>query len=72
MSNNYLTKSFSIPLHINIGAVGKKCWEKELIFIWISRQMGEWEGERVYINNRPICKDCEYLADRLLQVNLFA
>lgn len=57
---------------INIGAVGKNCWEKELIFIWILGQMGEWQGERAYINNRPICKDCEYLADRLLQANLFA
>lgn len=34
--------------------------------------MGEWQGEKAYINNHPICKDCEYLADRLLGVNLFA
>lgn len=34
--------------------------------------MGEWQGERVYINNRPICKDCEYLADSLLRTSLFA
>ncbi len=52
--------------YINIVAIGKKCWEKELIFIWISGQMGEWQGERAYINNRSICKDCEYLVDRLL------
>lgn len=34
--------------------------------------MGEWQGEKAYINNRPICKVCEYLADRFLGVNLFA
>lgn len=58
--------------YINIGAVDKKCWKKGLIFIWILGQVDEWEGERAYINNRPICKDCECLADRLLWVNLFA
>ncbi len=57
--------------YINIVSVDKKYWEKELIFIWILGQMGEWQGERAYINNRPICKDCEYLAYRTLQVNLF-
>lgn len=28
-------------VYINIGAVDKKCWEKELIFIWILGQIGE-------------------------------
>ena len=52
--------------YINIGAVGKKCWEKGLIFIWILGQVDEWEGERAYINIISSCKDCECLADRLL------
>lgn len=33
--------------YINIVAVGEKCWEKKLIFIWISGQVGVWPGEEV-------------------------
>lgn len=68
----YAKKPKSINQYINIGAVGKKCWEMELIFIWILRQVDEWEGERAYINIISFCKDREYLANRLLQANLFA
>lgn len=57
---------------INIIAVGKNCWGKELIFIGISGQVDEWQGKESIINNRSICKVCECLADRILQVNLFA
>ncbi len=57
---------------INIGAVGKKCWGKEPIFIGVLGQIDEWQGKESIINNRPICKVCEYLTDRLLCVHLFA
>lgn len=62
----------TIRANINIVAVGKKCWEKGLIFIWILGQVDEWEGERAYINIISFCKDCEYLADSLLRTNPFA
>lgn len=67
----YAKKHKSINQYINIVAVDKKCWEKGLIFIWISGQVDEWEGERAYINIISFCKVCEYLVDRLLRVNLF-
>lgn len=59
-------RDWNIPAYIERSRSGNGA------HVWILGQMGEWLGERVYINNRPICKDCEYLADRLLRVNLFA
>lgn len=49
-----------------------KCWEMELIFVWILGQIGEWQGERADINNRFIYAGCEYLGDGLLWVSLYA
>lgn len=76
MSRQYFAMRFEFPYsfyqYINIVSVGKKCREKELIFIWILGQVDEWEGERAYINIISFCKDCEYPADSLLWVNQFA